>query len=125
MVRRFRPEHLAELGRWYVARGLPAPTSGVLPRVGYIVPGLAAGFLYRTDSEIALLDGFVSNPEAPPLDRGRAISRVLEALIAEVSTGAGVSHLVGLTRVRGMERLVERAGFASGDGYRLFSRKVG
>lgn len=125
MVRRFRPEHLAELNRWYAARDLPAVMSGVLPHVGYIAPGLAAGFLYRTDSELALLDGFISNPEAPLLDRGRAISRVLEALVEEVPAGAGVSHLIGLTRVRGMEQLVERAGFSAVGGYRLFTRKVG
>jgi hypothetical protein len=57
----------------------------MLPQVGFVVGGAAIGFLYQTDSCIALLDGFIGHPEVLPSRRRQAIKILAGALLDEAS----------------------------------------
>jgi hypothetical protein len=123
VVRVFRPEHLAEVNRWYTARGLPQVPASALPSTGRIVPGVASGFLYRTDSDLALLEGYVSNPEAPLRARARAFDGIVAALIEEAKAG-GARRVVAFCASEGVRRRAARLALEHVGTYSLVAREV-
>jgi hypothetical protein len=101
-VRAYDPSDLAEVNAWHRARGMRELKPECVPRFGLIEPGLAAGFLYVTDSRIVFADGLVSNPEAPAKARGRAALAVARSLVA-LGRQTG-STVIAMTALREMDR---------------------
>ncbi len=118
-MRPYQPSDLPELNRWYAAHGEPPLALALLPPTGYVVEGVAAGFLYRTDAPgLVLVDGLVTSPDAPIRARARALAEIVERIVA-LARDEGASRVVGFTRSRGMCGLTERLGFKAGDDYCL------
>lgn len=109
-MRRYAPADLPEIARWYAARGLKAPTDDMLSPYGMIVPGVAAGWLYRTDSSFALLDGYISNPAAPREERASALQQITDELLAEAFRN-GAARVLAYTAITSIEDLALRSGF--------------
>ena len=77
------PADHALLAALYAANGLACPPPSGLPRIGFLAPGVAAGFLYLTDAPaVALCEGFVTNPAAPSGERHDALEAICGALHA-------------------------------------------
>lgn len=124
MVRRFLPQDLREVNAWYAARGFPQLTERHLPRVGFIVPGVAAGFLYQTDAPaIAMLEGYVSRPRAGVRLVSSAIDDITGALLAEAKL-RGVSSVVALTHARGIERRANKFGMRTIGVYAMAAKEL-
>lgn len=81
-MQQYRPRHYQELCSWYRAWGITPPQEETLAKIGFISPGVAACFVYKGD-KIALIEGLVSNPEAPKEDRQLCIKAVLKACLEE------------------------------------------
>lgn len=110
MIRLFHQADLESVNRWYAARGDPALPITMLPEIGIIEEDTAAGFLYRTDAPaMAMLDSFVSNPEAPLRARATALREIAQRLI-ELAGAGGIRHIMALCKSRGIERLASRMG---------------
>jgi len=93
---------------WFGTRG---DAVAKLPPTGFIVDGVAACFLTKTDSGVAFLEAYVTNPEAPAAARSDALDQLTARLIEE-ARDCGFSSLVALTIDRGLcARAVERHGF--------------
>jgi hypothetical protein len=80
-LKKFRPENLEEVNVWHSLRKMGALRKDMVPNIGYYVPGIAAGFIYRTDSCMAFLDGFISNPLTDKAEREIALDKITEALL--------------------------------------------
>lgn len=61
---------------------MPTPSVGALPGTGYIYPGVAVGFLYCTDSQVAIIDMFLANPDTDAFTRRRALDAITEHLLS-------------------------------------------
>lgn len=110
-MRRVRPSDRDTVNAWYVARGMARWPDDVFPAVGFIEPGVAAGFLYQTDARgVTILEGLVTNPQANVMQRGRAARKVVEALCEE-ARARGLRRLVAFTETRGVEALGSSLGF--------------
>ncbi len=70
-----------EIEKWHDLHGQKLHDRAFFPRIGFIVRGLAAGFIYFTDSKVVILDGFISNPKADAKTRDEALNAVGRALI--------------------------------------------
>lgn len=55
---------LIEINQWYARRGLLAPTREFLPPAGLVWPGVAAGYMIKTDANIVFLEHYITNPDA-------------------------------------------------------------
>lgn len=53
----------------------------LLPPIGAIIPDLAAGWIYRTDGAVAILDPLVRNPEISKEEADQALDYIVESLI--------------------------------------------
>lgn len=122
-MRRYAPSDCAEVAGWYEARGERAPPPDTLPTLGLIVPGAAAGWLYRTDSSVCLLEGFVTNPAAPLRARHRAIGAIIDALIEEAKA-EGFRYVVGMARSNGIASVARRRQFKAIGAHVMLTREA-
>lgn len=81
---------------WYRARGLTVPAREWFGH-GYWVPGVAACFLYRTDSARAYVEDLTTNPERSAAERHLALLDLREC-IERKALELGVRYLVGWTQ---------------------------
>lgn len=81
-----RPLQLSDdygaISEWWTAQKWPVIPREMLPGTGAIVPGRAAGFLYKTDSQIAWLEFVVANPASDKMERRAALDAVIQSLLA-------------------------------------------
>lgn len=110
IAERYKPEHYAQVKGWWEAYGQPVIPEASLPKVGFIVQGLAAGFLYQTDSDLALAENFITDPVSYWADRSAALDAILEAITA-YATQSGFRHVLGLTTSQAMYERCLRFGF--------------
>ena len=82
---------------WYRERSLPVPEAPMLPVIGFVEEGVAAGFLVRTDTTLALLDGFVTNPAAQSNHKDIALDDIVDAIIEEARF-LGFTALMAITK---------------------------
>lgn len=110
---------------WYVARRLPAPEHWHFSTLGWIVPGVAAGFLYVTNSGIALVDGFITNPEASSSDRIKALKAVSNALLATAYADKdNIKKIVCHTSNQTTKALASELGFEITGDYSCVTKKL-
>lgn len=87
-VRRYTPEDYPMIKSWFLDRGMSAPLLTTLPQVGFVVPDVAAYFLYQTDSNAAYLENLCSNLNTTPEHRDAAIDLIVhEAMKAAKELG--------------------------------------
>lgn len=77
-------KHYAELSRWWRKQDWePLPLSA-LPTIGMVTMdgdvAIASGFLYNTDSDFALIEFIVGNPELKHEVRGEGLDLVIDRL---------------------------------------------
>lgn len=109
-IRRFEPEDLNALDSWLMARGEPLLGPEFLPEVGMIVPGVAAGFLYRAEGKMALLEHFVTNRTESRINREEAVSLIADSLV-EIAKAEGFSVVVAITRALPIIKHCDNKGF--------------
>lgn len=77
-------KHLASMNRWLVRNGHPAVQPSQLSSTGFIIPGVAAGFIAFVDSlPVALMDGLVTNPLCSAATRDAALDAIVTKLLQE------------------------------------------
>lgn len=101
--------HFEQVLHWLQLRG-ESITPDALPKTGFIVPGKAAGFLYRTDSSISWIDSLVASKEATKEERNEALDAVVLALREEARRG-GFKVMMGYTLFQVVVDRAERLGF--------------
>lgn len=118
-MRPYVPTDYDEVASWYVAHGQVPPGESLLPPAGLIEPGVAAGFLYRTDSALCLIEGVIVNPAAGKREQAKALSEIIDGLLSQARGLA-----IGLCRTRGMARRAIRHGMRAAGSYQLLSKEV-
>lgn len=106
--------HFAQVQEWLQFWN-DAVTPETLPQTGFIIPGKAAGFLYRTDSSLAMIETLVAAPGLSKEERSEAVDLVVAA-ISEESARLGFQVLVGYTQLDAVVKRAERHGFIYVDG---------
>ncbi len=110
-VERVPVDDLPEIASWYARRGMDEgwPREW-LSDLGFQVRGVAAGWLITTNTARALIEDFITNPDAPKSERGSAIE-ALEARIVEEARKLGFRHLLGSTNIDAMRERAKGLGY--------------
>lgn len=82
IARLYEPKDFEQIQVWAKHRGTEY-TESQFPKVGFIVDGYAAYFLYQTDSTVCFLENLIANPLTEGSDRCEAIDLVVDAVISE------------------------------------------
>jgi hypothetical protein len=80
--RKYTSRDFRRIKTWYIARNM-APVEDLIPKTGFIVPGVAAGFLIATDTKCCILEPFIANPEATESARAEALNLIMGDLLNE------------------------------------------
>jgi poly-gamma-glutamate capsule biosynthesis protein CapA/YwtB (metallophosphatase superfamily) len=80
MIRAFKKEDIQTVNEWEKAWGLNPSALDHYPETGFIVEEVCAGFLYKTDSSICFIDGYISNPKTEKEIRKKALDLVTEEI---------------------------------------------
>lgn len=97
MIRRFQKEDIAQVNEWELMWELNPSTLDHYPETGFIVDDVCAGFLYKTDSSICFIDGYISNPKTDKRVRKAALDMVTEKIF-EVAKASGFNTCVAYTQ---------------------------
>jgi hypothetical protein len=117
-IRYVREEHFEQIRDWMRFRNEDL-VPGVLPENGFIIPGKAAGFLYRTDSSVAWIENLVAAPGLSREERSQAADAIVAAVI-ERATELGFELLLGYTVLDVVVERAKRFGFLHiADGFKL------
>lgn len=106
-------EHYKVVASWYHARNLPAPLPEELPELGFIVDSKVAGWVARTDSCVALIDTYISNPHSTPGSRKAAMEK-LTGVLLDTATSLGYTKIVCLATPR-LAKMGEKFGLIETD----------
>lgn len=106
------PKDKDTLDLWWNAHAMPPIPGAALPEVGFIVPDVAAGFLYQTDSSVAMIENYITNPNSSYEVRQEALDSITGALIGE-ATERGFERIVALTTAQSIFNRAKRFGFQS------------
>ena len=82
IIKPFAPSDYEELLQWYSDWEEPPPALELLPKTGFVIQNICAGFLYMTDARLGILDCFISNPSSPKEKRTEAINALADNLLA-------------------------------------------
>lgn len=116
-------QHFTEVLRWYQMFG-ETMIPEALPKTGYIVPGVAAGFLYRTDSSLCWLECLVANKDVPKEERNLALDAVVVALSQDAKK-LGFKTLLGSTQLAAVVKRAQRLGWSYvGGGFHLIGLQL-
>lgn len=97
-VREYKSGDYSEICKWFKLHGLGTPMRDQLPMNGFIVPKIAAGFIYLTDSSVAILDCFIANPDSDDHQRDAAIDLIVSKLTTFARTRC-VQLLIANTKI--------------------------
>jgi hypothetical protein len=94
-VRKYRSRDFQHIKTWCAARNM-MPIQDLIPKTGFIVPGVAVGFLLSTDTKCCIFEPFIANPQASENARAEALSLIMQALIKE-ATDLGFTKIFGFS----------------------------
>lgn len=119
--RKFYRTDMEQVNEWYAYRQKPVFPHSMVPGTGFIVDGVCAGFLYRSDSGMCWLDSFISNPLVPAAERAKALDAVTDALI-QCAIDDGFSMIVAMTKSEAIRVRCKRYGFKGMGNFDMFVR---
>lgn len=107
--RKYSPEDFEAIQSWYKSRDM-APLEDLIPKIGFIVPGVAAGFMMQTDTKCCILEPFISNPLVDSEKRKEALDLIMGELILEAFQ-LGYNRIYGFSTVPSMVNRALKWGF--------------
>lgn len=99
-IREYRPSDLIDIKTWFRLHSRPLDET-LMPSIGFIAPGIAAGFLVRTDCGFCFLEPFISNPKSTYVERNDALSLILDKLV-ETSRLLNFKYAIGVSTSKSM-----------------------
>lgn len=109
-LRRVTSKDFPVIVHWYRKRQLTPPDPRALSDAGFIADGRVAGWLYLTNSNIAFIDGIISDPNTSASLRRESLSKLVGCLI-DFAVHLGYTQVIGLTKHPGIQDLGKRYGF--------------
>jgi hypothetical protein len=120
VVEKYTDLYDEELREWLRRRSLGVGGVTELPGIGYLAAEIrkgtdaltpvAAGFLRMCEGNYAMMDSFVTNPEANPEVRNKALDKIVMLLMAE-GKAKGVKSFLFTTLDANTKARGERFGF--------------
>ncbi len=81
-VRNFKPRDLFSINKWLKLHKKKPVTFAELPIVGFVVPGVAIGFIRACEGGVGIFESLVSNPRASSATRHAAMSSIYDKVMA-------------------------------------------
>lgn len=103
--------HRPELQRWLIRHDLAPLLVDSLPRIGFVVDGVGAGFLRVCEGSYGLIDGYITNPVADKVDRNAALELITDSLI-RAAKAMNIQRILAFTTDASVITRAKKHGFA-------------
>jgi hypothetical protein len=113
-IRRYTHRDYPMIKEWYEKRGKTAPQPAQLSDTGYIADGRVCGFLYLTNSNMAMIEGIVANPDTVPSLRRASLTRLIGFMI-DTALLLGYENIFGIGKHPSITEEAKRFGFHIAD----------
>lgn len=122
-LRKFEVEDLEEINLWLNERDQRGLEEDELPMTGFIVPDVAAGFFYMTDSSLGFIENFVSNPDAKAIEVSMAVDEITETLL-RCAVEMRLTKVFMMSKKNSILNRAEKHGFERKGSWEMASREV-
>lgn len=109
-IRRVKPSDFGLIAGWYAERGLHVPDMASFSDTGFIADDRAAGFVYLTNSNVAMIDALITNPTTVPSLRRESVAKLVGVMI-EFAISLGCTNIIALTEHPAVRKLCAQHGF--------------
>jgi hypothetical protein len=117
-IHRFRSDNYDLICKWWKKRSFTCPQLEHIPPTGFIISygavQVCAGFLCKTDSNVAILWHLVSNPDCDKETRQSSIDFLIK-FMTDKAKEEGFSMVCFSTNIEKLGRRVEKLGFTKCD----------
>lgn len=121
--RKYKIKDYEQICSWIKKRGFDCPDKNEFSNTGMIVDGIAAAFIYLTNSNVAILGNTVTNPDAPKEDRQEALRKIANDLEA-FAKSCGYKKVKFDTIVGSIEALMTELGYLSLGNHKSFAKEL-
>ena len=112
------------LQSWWDARKIAHIPERYLSTMGIMVENVACGFIYTTDSAMAIIENFVSNPETPKDIRNKALDLIIECML-DYCLATGIESIVAFSELPVIVERAKKFSFVVPEGsYKMMTRRV-
>lgn len=80
-VRRFKQSDISSVNKWLRRHGHPTAQPDTIPAVGFIVPGVAAGFVRDCETGVGMIDSYASNSLVSSTTRHAALDLITQEIL--------------------------------------------
>lgn len=118
-IERYTPDHYPEIIQWATEWKLATPN---LPPNGFICTGVACGFVYLTDANVAMIEHYYSNKNVDKEIVSKALDEITENLLL-LAKGAGKDTVIAYSsNLKIIERAMKFNFYKSQYNYIMVSR---
>lgn len=96
------------INEWRKQHEAPIISRDLYPPIGIIEPGIAAGWINFTQTRIAFMENFVSNPKADVQKKEEAIMTIIAAL-ERLAYNQGVKWVIAVTNHPKIEKYIYKS----------------
>lgn len=114
MIKEFQQSNYPEVKQWWEGHKWPVIPFQMLPKTGYIIENVCAGWLYRSDSPICWVEWIISNPASEKIIRNESLNLLIDTLINKAKS-EGFSHVFTSVKHPGLIKRYESHGFTIQD----------
>ena len=105
IIETYNPEyHIDQLKEWFIQWEIHHSAFETLPTTGLIIDGICAIFMYETNSELCLIEHFISNRNCKAEARLKGLDLISDAMIS-FAKSKGYKKMCLTTR---HEKVIER-----------------
>lgn len=115
---------LLDIADWYKGHGLSMPNSGMLSDMGFIADGRVAGWLYVTNSNLAIIENVISDPKSIPSLRRASLDKLMGFMI-DTALAMGYTSIIGITKHPQMIKISKKFGFTEMKDFKLVALTTG
>lgn len=119
MTVRYKHTMFPKIAGWYHKRGQPIPAPESMSDLGFIVDDRVAGFIYLTNSNLAIIEGVVANPDTVPSLRKASLKK-LAGLLVDTAVSLGCTEVIAITKHPAVAELARYIGFRELPEHRVF-----
>lgn len=123
MIRNYSPSDLYDIKEWHFKRGCGELREDLMPRIGYIEPRVAVGFIILMDNNCATFDFYISNPDANKPKRNIAFDEITSALIEDAKK-LNIKMLFCNSKFETIKARAKRHGFTETGEFTGFKREI-
>lgn len=124
-VVRFDPDkHLEMVEGWCKQHDMPGFPKGWLPTYGACVDGVACAWLYVTDSDLAIIENVITNPDTTHEKRVEAVGLITEEIARVARENCKCKWLVGASKYESILRGAIEHGFVVTEQVHQIIRKL-